>query len=131
MKDIKMLDDKYLSEYDVRVKPYLTYAQIQQIVKATQKLDTWAERQQNIDMLVLYHATDIGKENIEGTGHDVFLGSGLIDAVMAEIKNVGEIYVALEYTESIQRFLTALSRELPKYLETAKMVKKNGKSSKK
>lgn len=134
MKELKKIDDVYLSEYDVHVSPYLTYAQIQQIVNAAQKLDTWSERQQSIDMLVMYHATDIGKEAIEATGHDGFLESGLIDAVLAAIKNVGDIYVALEYTESVQRFLASLSRELPKYLnsaKTAKTVKKNGKSNKK
>lgn len=134
MKELKKIDDVYLSEYDIHVSPYLTYAQIQQIVNAVQKLDAWAERQQSIDMLVLYHATDIGKDAIEAAGHDAFLESGLIDAVITAIKNVGDIYVALEYTESVQRFLVSLSRELPKYLNTTKptkTVKKNGKSNKK
>lgn len=44
----------HLEKYDVTVNRYLTYAQIQQIAEATMKFHTWAERQQNIDMLILF-----------------------------------------------------------------------------
>ena len=54
----------YLEKYGVTVNRYLTYAQIQQIAEATMKFHTWAERQQNIDMLILIHATDMTVEEM-------------------------------------------------------------------
>lgn len=102
-----------LGTYGIEVNDYLTYAQIQQIVNATLALskpdedgvthDSWAERQQNIDMLLLYHATDISKEEIEKYAHDEFLACGLIDAVKETVVNYYDIEAALEYTESLKR----------------------------
>lgn len=102
-----------LGAYGIAVNDYLTYAQIQQIVDSTLALNqpdengkthnTWAERQQNIDMLLLYHATDIGKENLEKYSHDEFLASGLIDAVKNTVVNYYDIETALEYSESLKR----------------------------
>ena len=62
MKEIKAMDKAYLDGYDVYVNPYLTYAQIQAIVNGVKGLDSWAEREQNIDMCVLAFATDIPTE---------------------------------------------------------------------
>lgn len=132
MKEIKVITPVYLDEFDVYVNPYLTYGQIQQIVNAVIKFDKWAEREQNIDLLVLYHATDIGKEKIEELGHDVLLQSGLIDAVYEQIVNIDDINKALVYTESLQRALTLIAKELPKTMEPImEKVKSRGISSKK
>ena len=64
---------------DFAVNRYLTYAQIQQIVNAVEKAaqtdDGWATRETNIDMLVLYHATNLGKEKLEEIGHETLLQS--------------------------------------------------------
>ena len=103
MKEIKVKDKIYLEEYDIYVNPYLTYSQIQKIVEATQQQTVWAFRQQNIDMLVLLYATDIGKENLEKNTHDVLLSSGLIEAVFNSIINIKTLYEAINYTESIQQ----------------------------
>ena len=55
-----------IKEYGIKVNQYLTYSQIQSIVDGLKKLDSWAERQQSIDMCMLYFATDLKKEEIEG-----------------------------------------------------------------
>ena len=81
MATIPEKETTYLAKYDVTVNRYLTYAQIQQIVEATMKFHTWAERQQNIDMLILIHATDMTVEEIEKYTHDELLQCGLIDEV--------------------------------------------------
>lgn len=112
MVKIDKIPSIYLKEFDIEVCPYLTYSQIQQIVNAAIKFDIWAERQQNIELLVLYHATDIGKEKIEEIDHDTFLQSGLIDAVKAQIKNINQIYEAIEYTESTSRALSQMAKML-------------------
>lgn len=132
MKEIKAMDKVYLEEYDVYVNPYLTYAQIQAIVNGVKGLDSWAEREQNIDMCVLAFATDIPTEKLEELGHDVLLQSGLINAVCGEIKNLFSVYEAIEYTESTKRALAQIIKALPKYQEQLDaVVKKYGNLTKK
>lgn len=132
MKEIKAMDKVYLEEYDVQVNPYLTYAQIQAIVNGVKGLDGWAEREQNIDMCVLAFATDIPTEKLEELGHDALLQSGLINAVCGEIKNLYDVYEAIEYTESTKRALAQIIKALPKYQEQLDaVVKKYGNLTKK
>ena len=136
MKEIKGNQTVYLEDYDVTVNKYLTYAQIQQIANAVVAAsvndsdDTWANRQTNIDMLMLYHATDIGKEKLEEIGHDVLLTSGLIDAVRYRIENIYSVNDAIDYIENNQRAINKLLKSLPKVLEEAKglqdSMKKHG-----
>ena len=108
----------YLEEYGVTVNRYLTYAQIQQIVEATMKFHTWAERQQNIDMLMLVHATDMSVEEIEKYTHDELVQSGLIDKVASNVENIWDINNALEYHESTQRALAQILTEVNKIMDT-------------
>ena len=130
MKEIKAMDKAYLDGYDVYVNRYLTYAQIQAIVNGVKGLDSWAEREQNIDMCVLAFATDIPTEKLEELGHDALLQSGLINAVCGEIKNLFSVYEAIEYTESTKRALAQIIKALPKYQEQLDaVVKKYGKPS--
>ena len=117
MKDIKELDKVYSEYYDIKVNRYLTYAQIQQIIDAVKSFDVWSERQQNIDILVVYHVTDISKEEIEKYGHDKLLASGLIDFVKEHVENINQVYEGLEYTESTSRALTQILRLLRPYLK--------------
>ena len=132
MKEIKTIEPVYLEQYDIKVNPYLSYAQIQQIVNATLTMDTWAERQQNIDMLIMYHATDVGAEKLDEIGHDILLNSGVIEEVKCNIKNLYAVYEALDYTESVQRSLTQIAKELPKYFKPLEeVVKKHGNKAKK
>ena len=136
MKEIKGNQTVYLEDYDVTVNKYLTYAQIQQIANAVVAAsvndsdDTWANRQTNIDMLMLYHATDISKEKLEEIGHDALLTSGLIDSVQFRIENYHEIYEAIDYIENNQRAIGKILKSLPKVLEETKglqaLMKKNG-----
>ena len=136
MKEIKGNQTVYLEDYDITVNKYLTYAQIQQIANAVVAAsvndsdDTWANRQTNIDMLMLYHATDIGKEKLEEIGHDTLLTSGLIEAVRYRIENLYNIDEAIDYIENNQRAINKLLKSLPKVLEETKglqdLMKKHG-----
>ena len=136
MKEIKGNQTVYLEDYDITVNKYLTYAQIQQIANAVVEAsandseDTWANRETNIDMLILYHATDIGKEKLEEIGHDVLLTSGLIDAVRYRIENIYSVNDAIDYIENNQRAINKLLKSLPKVLEETKglqdLMKKHG-----
>ena len=136
MKEIKGNQTAYLEDYDITVNKYLTYAQIQQIANAVVAAsvndsdDTWANRQTNIDMLMLYHATDIGKEKLEEIGHNYLLTSGLIDAVRYRIENIYSVNDAIDYIENNQRAINKLLKSLPKVLEEAKglqdLMKKHG-----
>lgn len=118
MKDIKNINRVYLDEYEVYVNPYLDYAQIQQIVKGAVIAVNWAEKQTNIDMLMLYHATDIGKEVLEQYNHETLLQSGLIDEVKKNIRNLDQLYQAIEWTEgsnNLQRTLGKLIEQLNQF----------------
>ena len=136
MKEIKGNQTVYLEDYDITVNKYLTYAQIQQIANAVVEAsandseDTWANRETNIDMLMLYHATDIGKEKLEEIGHDVLLTSGLIEAVRYRIENLYNVDEAIDYIENNQRAINKLLKSLPKVLEETKglqdLMKKHG-----
>ena len=136
MKEIKGNQTVYLEDYDITVNKYLTYAQIQQIANAVVAAsvndsdDTWANRETNIDMLMLYHATDIGKEKLEEIGHDVLLTSGLIEAVRYCIENLYNVDEAIDYIENNQRAINKLLKSLPKVLEETKglqdLMKKHG-----
>ena len=130
MKEIKKLEPIYLEKFGIEVNPYLTYAQIQQIVNGVIKFDTWAERQQNIELLVLYHATDIGKEIIEEIGHETLLQSGLIDAVFMRVVNTDKIYKAIEYTESVGRALSQIVKILPEKIKEIEKAVESGKGKK-
>ena len=136
MKEIKGNQTVYLEDYDITVNKYLTYAQVQQIANAVvgssadDSEDTWANRQTSIDMLMLYHATDITKEELEKVGHDDLLTSGLIQAVREQIKNYYEIFEAINYIEDNQRVIGKMLKSLPKILEESKglqgLMKKYG-----
>ena len=136
MKEIKGNQTVYLEDYDITVNKYLTYAQVQQIANAVvgssadDSEDTWANRQTSIDMLMLYHATDITKEELEKVGHDDLLTSGLIQAVREQIKNYYEIFEAIRYIEDNQRTIGKMLKSLPKILEESKglqaLMKKHG-----
>ena len=136
MKEIKGNQTVYLEDYDVTVNKYLTYAQIQQIANAVVAAsandadDTWANRETSIDMLMLYHATDIGKEKLEEIGHDALLTSGLIEAVRCCIENLYNVDEAIDYIENNQRAINKMLKSLPKILEDSKglqgLMKKHG-----
>ena len=136
MKEIKGNQTVYLEDYDITVNKYLTYAQIQQIANAVVAAsvndsdDTWANRETNIDMLMLYHATDIGKEKLAEIGHDVLLTSGLIEAVRCRIENLYNVDEAIDYIENNQRAINKMLKSLPKILEDSKglqgLMKKHG-----
>ena len=129
MKEIKVIEPVYLKDFDVEVNSYLTYAQIQNIVNAVCQFDSWADREQNIDILLLYYTTNLTKEDIEEYGHEALLQSGIIDEVRANVKNFSQIREAISYTQSVEKSLAAISKQLPNIVED---VKKNGfKSSKK
>lgn len=124
MKEIVKREPEYLEKYDIHVNPYLTYAQIQQIIDAVKAFDVYTERAQNIDMLVLFHATDMGRENIEKYDHDTLLCSGLIDAVKSRVLNLYLVDEGIEYTESTQRAVAQILKQLPETVKPLQEVMK-------
>ena len=130
MKEIKKENKLYLNDYDINVSPYLTYAEIQTIANKAKALDSWAEREETIDMYVLYFATDIGKANIDNYNHDAWLKSGVIDSVKSCIKNLEQITEAIKYEESPMRILMQISKEMPEFSKKLDEVLKDAPSKK-
>lgn len=129
MTEIKELDTVYLEEYDVKVTPYLSYAQIQQIVNRIAEVETWSERQADIDLLLLAHITNITPEELQKVPHELLLKSGLIDAVKSRIKNLDVLDDAIRYTTSFERNMAIIIKQIAPKIQ--KMVSKDGKPSKK
>ena len=113
MKKINNSEKIYLNEFDIYVEPYLTYAQIQAITNAVCKFDNWADREQNIDILLLHFVTNIGDDEIQKLGHEVLLKSGIIDKVKNTVVNFNKIEEAIAYSLSIQSTLSKIIKEIP------------------
>lgn len=135
MKNIEMAKTTLLEDYDVVVNHYLTLSQIQQIANAITKFETWAEREQNKLILVLAHATNIGLDELEKHDFEIYVNCGLVDKVVAEIKNFNMIDEAIKYVESPQKHINKIMEMVrPVFLQYAEKIKqqnKNGKLSKK
>lgn len=146
MKNIEKETEKiYLEKYDVYVNKYLTYAQIQQIVNSTLTLmntvdengvrhNSWADRQQNIDMLMLYHATNLTEEELQ-TPHYILLHSGLIEEVRYNIWNYYVLDEAFEYEERWDNLLLSATEKIKSLIQISDIKKiredvKNGESTK-
>ena len=130
MKEIKEFTDEYVEDYGVHIKSYLTYSEIQAIANAATKFDTWAERNENIDILLIHFATDMDDKDIEELGHDKLLKSGLINIVKATVMNYNEIDEAITFTESPMRLLTKIAKEMPEFSKRVDEVMKNAPSKK-
>lgn len=128
---MKEIDKIYLKDYDVYVNPYLSYAQIQAIANSVKTMGSWAERQQNIDMLVLAFGTSLDTAEIEAKDHEYWLNTGLIDEVKKNIINFGDIQGAITYEESIIKFLKTISQEIPEFNKKVDEVMKNASGSSK
>ena len=118
----------YLEEYGINVKQYLTYSQIQTIINDTEALmqhvetdektgnqrvsNSWAERQTNIDMLVMLFATDIDPDELGKFGHVALLQNGVIDAVKSKIINYWQIEEGFKYTEAWDKVLINIVKQL-------------------
>lgn len=131
MKEIQKKESVYLEDYGVTVNQYLTYAQIEGIADAVGKFTTWAERMQNLDMLLLVFATDLTPEQVEEIGHETLDGSGLIDAVKETVVNYHKVNEAISYNEGTQRALAQILKQLPSILTPLKKtIKKHGQNKK-
>ena len=128
---MKEIGKIYLKDYDVYVNPYLSYAQIQAIANSVKTMGSWAERQQNIDMLVLAFGTSLDRATIEAKDHDYWLNTGLIDEVKKNIINFGDIQGAITYEESIIKLLKTISQEIPEFNKKVDEVMKNASGSSK
>lgn len=128
MNELKKPENVHLEKYDISVKPYLSYDEIQVILNAVEQFDTWSERQTNIDVLMLYFCTDIGKDKIEEIGHELLLSSGLIDDVRRKVINMNEVYAGLAYNDSISREMKLIMKDIKKIAGVGD--KANGRSAK-
>ena len=128
---IKELDKIYLEDFDIYVKRYLTYAEIQSIVDALEKLEKWSDRQTVVDLLILTYATNMDKEQLKNTPHDVLLSSGLIEQVTGCIENLYQLTDAIAFNNSFVNIIANLVKNMPKLTEEIKKVADKYANSKK
>lgn len=103
----------HLDEYDIDVKQFLGYDEIQEIINLTLPLENWNERQKNIDMLILHYAAGIDIDVLQNADPDEYLCSGLINAVKCNVENWIEIYEGIDYHTSTAKLLYSISKQLP------------------
>lgn len=128
MTELKEMRQVYLGKYDVYMTPYLTYAQIEQMLQSVGEMFNWAERQVSIDMLLLAHVTNISTEELNKVGHQALFESGLITEVKEHIVNFSDWEKALEYHTSFQRNLaTVLKQITPEFMDKVKAIVKPSK----
>ena len=109
---------KHLDEFDIGVKCFLGYDELQNIIETTLNIDNYGDRQKNIDMLVLHYCAGIPIEELENTDPDVYLKSGMVDAVKYEVQNFNEIHCGIEYYMSTTRLLGSLVSAVQSLPET-------------
>lgn len=130
MKGIDEIKAVYLDKYDVNVKPFLTYSEIQTIVNSIPDNASWSVRQVIIDKFILSFCTDIGDE-LENMSPDVLFGSGFTNAVKNAVWNMDELYAAIDYENSTIRLMGKLMAELPKHTKQLEEMLKDGELGKK
>lgn len=131
MKELTPMPKVVLPNYEVEVNLYLTLAEIQQIANGVMQFDTWSEREQNKNILTLYHATNLSKEDLEKYPYETLVESGLVDAVTKQIRNYNKIDEALNWCESEKRALWQILKESKPMLEAFReKVKVHGKIKK-
>ena len=86
---------------DIKIENYLTYAQVQAIANSAKNAENWAEKQQDIDMLLMHYATNITDEELSEKGHDYWLKTGFIDKVKSSIVNYKDVDTAIAYLSLI------------------------------
>lgn len=120
---IKEITPVVLKEYDVTIKPYLTYSQIQNIVNTVNQFTEWAERETIIDAMVVCYVAGITMEDFEKYGHDKLLCCGFIDAVKNHVKNLKLVYKAVAFNESLGRTINKALEMVPALSEKLEEVK--------
>lgn len=113
MKDLKELEPIYLQKFDVKVNQYLSLSQIQKIIDEVLLVENFEERESIIDYLILCYCTDIGKDTIDRLGPDIFIQSGLMDEVKANIKNLARLFDGIQYHESTGKALRMIAKNIP------------------
>lgn len=103
----------HIDEFDIDVKCYLGYDEIQHIINSTMPIDKWNNRQENIDLLMLHYAVGIPIEELNDADPDTYLRSGMIDAVKRCVQNYEDIIKGIEYHTSVSKLLYELSNKLP------------------
>ena len=113
MKELKELDYIYLEDFDIEVCPYLSLSQMQKIINEVLLVENFEERESIIDYLLLCYCTNIDKSVIDDLGSDIFIKSGLMDAVKENIKNLNKLNEGIAYHESTGKAIRLLSKRIP------------------
>lgn len=114
---IEAMKPVYLEDYDINVKRYLDYAEVQNIANEAIQHQSWSEREQIIDYMLLVYATDINKQEIDTLEHDVFAQSGMMDKIKSCILNYSNIEEAIKFEESWFKQIGMIYKSLPEIVK--------------
>ena len=134
MKEITMPKEIYFEEYDLHVRPYLTFEEILSIGELVVQADNPIEQEMTIAMNTLICCTELtaedfqapeseGEEDSESVNVDVLdigdiMISGMWDEIKFEIVNISMVYDYVRYFESPQIAIAKfLNQTLPNMLD--------------
>ena len=106
-----------LSKLDIEVVPFLKIDDVAYIGKQVMTRMDYAERKLLKEMLILEKCTDI--KDLENQDYDALKYNGVIDAVLAVVRNAGEIDEYVAHQESFNIEVGAFLQELIKLCEKA------------
>ena len=131
MKEITMPKEIYFEEYDLHVRPYLTFEEILSIGELVVQADNPIEQEMTIAMNTLICCTKLtaedfqapeaeGEEDVDVDVLDIgdIMISGMWDEIKFEIVNISMVYDYVRYFESPQIAIAKfLNKTLPEMLD--------------
>lgn len=131
MKEITMPKEIYFEEYDLHVRPYLTFEEVASIGELVVQADNPIEQEMTIAMNTLICCTELKAEDFQASESedeeeanvdvldigDIMI-SGMWDAIKYEIANISMIYDYVRYFESPQIAIAKfLNKTFPEMLD--------------
>lgn len=114
MIELKYPEDKYLAEYDVYIKPYLTVEEISVCIDAVTQCEDYLSKLAALDGCLLNFC--VRDMELDGTQYNLMLASGFIDAVRNSVVNVQCVWDCITYEESMVQSVKAFVKELIKFI---------------
>jgi len=139
MKELKMPEMVELTEFDIKVRPYLLFEECYDIAVHTSTFDNYLDKQVARDCSVLKFATDMTEEDLKKYMYSELYNSGLVEQVRKTVVNFDDIYKiesdlnslenrATILMDTITHFLVEVEKKLPKKLSIDKIMDGLGKT---
>lgn len=116
MKELKYPEVIELDEFDIDVRPYITYEEKQQIILKLLEFDTYLEREYALDGILTVNMCGIPS----GTDYDLLKVNGVISEIRDILKDdIDDIYKTINDMETSTHIMKNFLGEITPLLEKA------------